>query len=165
MTHYISIAVAAVLALALSHQIGSHSAQVACERARADAVERALEEQARTLHREHAAEIEALRAEKRTEVVYETIYRAIPESMPAHQRGDSQCNLARGTVGLLNHAAAGTELPPGPVLSDGEASTASTVTQHALAIQCAGWAEQYNLVAGRYGRLITLLEGRSGVGN
>lgn len=73
---------------------------------RTEALEQAVvrvEQQAETAVRVETVYVEA---EAKTQIVYKTIIKEVPKYVPVIQSSNSDCNLSRGTVRLLNNAIA-----------------------------------------------------------
>jgi hypothetical protein len=101
-----------------------------------------VEKQTETAVRVEKVHIEA---EAKTQIVYKTIIKEVPKYVPVIQASDSDCNLSRGSVRLLNNAIA--DQIPESTTGDHEADkAASDVREADLISHSQESINQYNQV-------------------
>lgn len=84
-------------------------------------------------------------AEAKTQTIYKTIIKEVPKYVPIIQASDSDCNLSRGSVRLLNNAIAD-QLPETATGADEADKAASDVREADLISHSQESINQYNQI-------------------
>lgn len=143
---FIAIAAAAFIA-------GYHLRDLQADAEQARAVSYALAKADALNQISRLEEIDLIKAQQKTEVVYKTITKEVPKYVSVIQKTDSDCNLSHGTVRLLNSAAL-ERLPEAARNDDPRDTESSSVTEARLIDYNHEVIDQYNKVKNQCNGLI-----------
>lgn len=148
MAVYVAIAVAL-----LSFAGGYHVSDLQADAEQAQAVSFALAKAALEDELSRNEEIDLIKSQQKTKIVYKTITKEVPVYVSDIQKNDSECNLSHGIVGLYNRAAT-EQLPETTGSDDARNTQPSTVKESDLIDYGLDVINQYNDVKNQCNALI-----------
>tara|TARA_R110002050_G_scaffold57423_3_gene128946 strand:+ start:90765 stop:91253 length:489 start_codon:yes stop_codon:yes gene_type:complete len=145
---YVAVAVGV-----LSFGGGYHVRDLMAEADQAQAVSFALAKAAAEDEISRVEEIELIKSQQKTKIIYKTITKEVPKYVSVIQKSDSECNLSHGTVSVFNRAAL-EQLPDTAGSDDASNTEPSTVKESDLIDYGLEVINQYNEVKNQCNALI-----------